>query len=92
VARILLLLIIALLVWLALRIVAARSRRDDPPPREATPSRPNDVANAATNAVEPIAQCAWCGVHAPAGTAVSLPDGRVYCGPAHRDAARAASS
>ena len=39
---------------------------------------------------EPIVRCARCGVHLPASEA--LPDGdAVYCGPAHRDADRAAS-
>lgn len=83
-ARILLLLVVVFLVWLAMRIVATGRRQDEPRARDATPSDSKTVV--------PVAQCAWCGVHAPAGTAVSLPDGRVYCGIAHRDAARAAST
>jgi hypothetical protein len=79
--RILFFVFLAFLFWLAIRLLGtSRKRRDDAgadaPPAEAEP-----------RSVETVAQCAWCGVHVPHGAAVALPDGRVYCGDAHRDAA-----
>ena len=76
-SRILFFVFLAFLVWFAVRMLGgARKKRDAV---EAAP---------AERRVETIRQCAWCGVHVPAGEAASLPDGRIYCGPAHRDAAR----
>ncbi len=79
--RYLLIVVVAILVWLAVRVLTARRERPDVAP---------DVASAA-KAIEQITQCAWCGVHVPSGTAIVVPDGRIYCGEAHRDAARAAA-
>ena len=78
-ARILFFVFLAFLVWLAVRMIGGSRRRSDPAaPREAVPPE---------RRVETIQQCAWCGVHVPVGEAVALPDGRLYCGAAHRDAA-----
>lgn len=73
--RILFFVFLAFLVWLAVRTLgSSRKRRDEPVvPAERT--------------IETIQQCAWCGVHVPAAETVSLPDGRIYCGAPHRDAA-----
>ena len=77
--RILFFIFLAFLVWLVIRVLgASRARRDAMPPAAAPAARQ----------VEAIQQCAWCGVHVPATQALTLPDGRVYCGEAHRDAAR----
>ena len=84
--RILFLVFIAFLVWLAVRVLRGRTdvaerQRDE---------RPAPTASEAI--AEPILQCAWCGVHVPIGHALTLPDGRLYCSAAHRDAASAASA
>ena len=80
-SRILFFVFLAFVVWLAVRLIGG-SRK----PRPGAPaSAPPD---AATREIETIRQCAWCGVHVPVGAALSLPDGRIYCGDAHRDAAR----
>ena len=81
-ARILLLVIVAILVWWAFRLMRNRQPGDDGGSRVQPP---------AARALEPISQCAWCGVHVPAGSAASLPDGRIYCSEAHRDQARLAA-
>ncbi len=80
-ARILLFIFLAFLVWLAVRTLGGarkgdRSRVDD---QGAAPTPP---------VIETVTQCAWCGVHVPSGDAVTLADGRVYCSEAHREAAR----
>jgi hypothetical protein len=85
-ARILFFVFLAFLVWLAVRVLGAKRSRPDAGPPTPTPASPPRAA------IEPIAQCAWCGVHVPTGSAIALPDGRVYCGVPHRDAARAARS
>lgn len=78
-SRILFFVFLAFLVWLAVRMLgSSRKKRDVAEATDAPPER----------RVETIRQCAWCGVHVPAGEALALPDGRIYCGPAHRDAAR----
>lgn len=83
-ARILVFIFLAFLVWLAVRTLGA-SRKGDR-------SRPDADAEAAASAappvIETVTQCAWCGVHVPSGDAVTLTDGRVYCSEAHREAAR----
>jgi uncharacterized protein len=79
-ARILFFVFLAFLVWLAVRILGAKRTGGEAAPPSSPPP-----------AVEAITQCAWCGVHVPTGSAVALPDGRIYCGPVHRDAARAAA-
>ena len=77
--RILFFVFLAFLVWLAVRTLGgSRKNRDADRPAEAAPSE---------RRVETVRQCAWCGVHVPTGEALSLPDGRIYCGAAHRDAA-----
>jgi hypothetical protein len=87
-ARILFFIFLAFLVWLAVRLLGAGRQRRDGKPDDESPA----VKAPSTNPVEAVAQCAWCGVHVPTGTALALPDGRIYCGPAHRDAALEASS
>jgi uncharacterized protein len=80
-ARLLLFVVLAFLVWLAVRTLRGSGDRDvgrGDAPRE--------------RSAEPVAQCAWCGAHAPAADAPSLPDGRVYCSDAHRDQARLAAA
>lgn len=77
--RLLLFVFIVLIVWLAVRMLgASRKQRDRDGAAEPT---------AEPKGIETIRQCAWCGVHVPDGEAVSLPDGRLYCSEAHRDAA-----
>ncbi len=83
-ARILLFVFLAFLAWLAIRVVGGR-RRDDG--REQPTAEPPSTAS-----IEAVAQCAWCGVHVPSADARALPDGRIYCGDAHREAARAIAS
>jgi uncharacterized protein len=79
-SRILFFVFLAFLVWLAVRVLGgARKRRDVADAAEAAPP---------DRRVETIRQCAWCGVHVPVGDALALPDGRLYCCPAHREAAR----
>ncbi len=78
--RILLIVFVAFVVWLVFRTL----RR----PGDALPKAPD----AEPRRVETISQCAWCGIHVPPQEAVALPDGRVYCGDAHRDAAREAAA
>jgi uncharacterized protein len=80
-ARILLFVAVAVLVWMGVRTL--RAGRDREVRREEAPAQ---------RSVEPMTQCAWCGAHAPAVGALSLPDGRVYCSEAHRDAARLAAT
>ncbi len=77
--RILFFVFIAFVVWTIVRMLGSARKRED-----RAPTSP-------TVAAEPIVQCAWCGVHVPTGQLVTLPDGRRYCGDAHRDAARQAA-
>ncbi len=81
--RILFFVFIAFVVWTVVRMLGTARKRSD---------RASSAPPAAPAIAEPIVQCAWCGVHVPAGQLVALPDGRRYCGDAHRDAARAASA
>ena len=81
--RLLLFVLLVFLVWLAVRWLGGLRKpgaRDPDATRSAGPQPKQEI--------ETMRQCAWCGAHAPAGDAVSLPDGRVYCSGAHRDAAR----
>ena len=79
-SRILFFVFLAFLVWLAVRMLGSwRKKRDTAAATDVAPPE---------RRVESIQQCAWCGVHVPAGEALALPDGRIYCGSAHRDAAR----
>jgi hypothetical protein len=73
--RILFFLAIAFLVGLAVRTFASRR-----------PSAPRG-ADAEKSAAEPLVQCAWCGAHMTGTSTLMLPDGRMYCSVAHRDAA-----
>lgn len=63
--------VILAVVWL---LRGQRRRRRDAPPASA-PRRP---------VVQQMVDCAHCGVHLPASDALSGPDGRHYCSPAHR--------
>ena len=75
--RILFFVLLVFLVWLAVRWLGGLRK---PGARAAAPQPKREI--------EAMRQCAWCGAHVPAGDALSLPDGRVYCSAAHRDAAR----
>jgi uncharacterized protein len=88
VARILLFLFLIFLAWLAVRVIGGNRKRNDEPSRAAPPSSPPPPSSM----IEQITQCAWCGVHVPNASALSLPDGRIYCSTAHREQARAATS
>jgi uncharacterized protein len=88
VPRILLLLFLIFLVWLAVRVVGGNRKRGDESSRAAPPPSSQPPAPM----IEPITQCAWCGVHVPNASALSLPDGRIYCSVVHREQARAATS
>jgi uncharacterized protein len=81
--RILLFVFLAFLVWLVIRWLGGL-RKTGTPASDAHRSAGAD----ARQEIETMRQCAWCGAHVPATDAVALPDGRVYCGIAHRDAAR----
>lgn len=63
--------VILAVVWL---VRSQRRRRRDAP--GASAPRPA--------AVQQMVDCAHCGVHLPASDALSDPDGRHYCSPAHR--------
>ena len=81
--RILLFVLLVFLVWLAVRWLGGLRKpgtRDADAARSAGPQPKQEI--------ETMRQCAWCGAHVPSAEAVSLPDGRVYCSSAHRDAAR----
>jgi uncharacterized protein len=80
--RILFFIVLAFVFWLVIRMLGASRKRGD------GPLPPADDEIAPRTGIEAITQCAWCGVHVPRGEAVTLPDGRVYCSVAHRDAAR----
>ena len=84
--RILLFVLVVFLVWLAVRWLGGL-RKPGPPDADAT--RP--ASQAAQQEIETMRQCAWCGAHVPAGDAVSLADGRVYCSVAHREAGQHAA-
>ena len=86
-ARILLLVFLIFLAWLAVRVLGGNRKRGDESSHAAAPSS----SLPPSSAIEPITQCAWCGVHVPNVSALSLPDGRVYCSAAHREQARAAT-
>ncbi len=81
--RILFFVFLAFLFWLLIRMLGGSRKRDDADAARRTASIPP----ATPPGIETIAQCAWCGVHVPRGDATTLPDGRVYCSVAHRDAA-----
>jgi uncharacterized protein len=83
VPRLLLLLFLIFLGWLAVRVIGGNRRRSDESSRAEPPQPPM---------IEQITQCAWCGVHVPNVSALSLPDGRIYCSDAHREQARAAAT
>ncbi len=80
--RLLFFVLLAFVVWFVVRWLAS-SRRGRGGSRDVPPE-------AASRAPEPMRQCAWCGAHVPVANALSLPDGRLYCGVPHRDAAREA--
>lgn len=80
--KILLFVALAFAVWFLVRVLGA-SRR----PR---PSTPPPATAAGPVPIEGMVQCAWCGAHVPASSAVALTDGRRYCGAEHRDAATGA--
>lgn len=81
--RILLFVLLVFLIWLAVRWLGGLRK---PGARDADATRA--AGSQPQQEIETMRQCAWCGAHVPAGEAISLPDGRVYCGSAHRDAAR----
>ena len=81
--RILLFVLLVFLVWLAVRWLGSLRK---PGARDTDASE--RAGSPATQEIETMRQCAWCGAHVPEGEALSLPDGRVYCGAAHREAAR----
>lgn len=81
--RLLLFVVLAFAVWFVVRAIGGMRKgvgRSPVERREATTAQP-----------EAMRQCAWCGAHVPSGHALMLPDGRVYCSTAHRDAAADAS-
>ncbi len=83
--RILFFIFVGFLVWFVVRwIGAARKRNDRPDVREG--SAPGSAPQA-TREIDAMQQCAWCGAHVPVTEAVTLPDGRLYCGEPHRAAA-----
>ncbi|MGI9027030.1 MAG: PP0621 family protein [Burkholderiaceae bacterium] len=81
--RILFFVFLVFLVWLAVRWLGSLRK-----PGAHDTDASARAESPATQEIETMRQCAWCGAHVPAGDAVSLPDGRVYCGDAHREAAR----
>ena len=81
--RILFFVFLVFVVWLAVRVLGGSRKRAADAPAEPPP---------AARSIESVTQCAWCGVHVPQASALSLPDGRIYCSEAHREAARAAAS
>ncbi len=87
--RILFFVFIAFLVWLLVRVLGSERRRGDATPA-ADPAVDPAVKPPPARA-EVILQCAWCGAHVPEAEAVALPDGRLYCSDAHRQAALAAA-
>ncbi len=86
--RVLVFVVLAFVAWLFVRFVVGGRGRGDAPAEAATAvaDRPS------TEAIATIAQCAWCGVHVPSLDARALPDGRLYCGDAHREAARSSAA
>ncbi len=64
--------VVVLVLWLTLR-----SRRALPPRRRHAAAGPAAPA-------QPMVACAHCGVHLPRGDALADPQGRLYCGDAHR--------
>lgn len=78
--RILFFIALAFVFWLGIRVLGGSRTRSAGDAARGAAARPA--------AVEAVSQCAWCGVHVPATSALTLPDGRLYCSDAHRDAAR----
>lgn len=68
----LILLVILVAVWLMRRGSASGHGRQQQPRPEGTPQ------------VQPMVECAHCGVHLPANEAVIGSEGRTYCSDAHR--------
>lgn len=81
--------LMALVGYLAWRLVGVIQRKAEAARRAGAAGE--SAAQAGRKAVrdERIVPCAHCGVHFPASEAVE-DGGRLYCSPAHRDAARAA--
>lgn len=42
------------------------------------------AGNSADKSIEPMVQCAHCGIHLPASEAVTTPSGNVFCSDEHR--------
>ena len=81
--RILFFVLLVFLVWLAVRWLGGLRKPGAPDAAVRGRAGPQPQQE-----IETMRQCAWCGAHVPAGDALSLPDGRVYCSAVHRDAAR----
>ena len=88
-ARILFFVFLAFLVWLVVRMAGAQRTRGSGRAPVADATR-DPESRSASAMHEPVTQCAWCGAHVPVGTALALPDGRVYCSGMHREQARLA--
>jgi hypothetical protein len=84
VPRILFFIFIGFLVWFVVRWIGSSRKRDDRPD-----VRDDEVRDAppTPRGIDAMQQCAWCGAHVPSTEAVTLPDGRIYCGEPHRAAA-----
>lgn len=44
----------------------------------------SDASAAPDKVIEPMVQCAHCGIHLPASEAVTAPSGNVFCSEEHR--------
>ena len=82
--RILFFIFIGFLVWFVVRWIGSSRKRDDRPI-----AREGDTRESAQEprGIDAMQQCAWCGAHVPSTEALTLPDGRIYCGEPHRAAA-----
>lgn len=78
-SRILFFVFLAFLAWLLIRVLGGQRKgpADASSAKVEVPPRP----------IESMTQCAWCGAHLPASSAIAITDGRTYCSDAHRDAA-----
>ena len=72
-------LIVGILFWFGVRLLLLAVR--PPGTRNTGPS------GKASDTQIPMLQCAYCGVHLPAGEAVTAEDGRVFCTRQHEQLA-----
>jgi uncharacterized protein len=72
------------LFWAGIGVVIVMwlLRSKKAPPRTQA-FRPQNAANA-DKVIEPIIQCAYCGMHVPASEAVTTSSGVVFCSEEHR--------